>query len=44
LDLASITKRHWKIVACSAHTGDGLLEGFEFIVGDISSRIYCSDE
>ncbi|GBF91188.1 ADP-ribosylation factor [Raphidocelis subcapitata] len=44
LELSSIAKRHWRIVACSAHTGDGLLEGFDWIVGDISSRIYCFDE
>jgi len=40
LDLTSITKRHVRIVACSAHTGEGLLEAFEWLVKDISSRIY----
>lgn len=40
LDLGSITKRHTKTIACSAHTGEGLLEGFEWLVEDISSRIY----
>lgn len=44
LGLRDIAKRHWRIVACSAHTGEGLLEGFEWIVKDISSRIYCFDE
>ena len=43
LDLKSIGKRHWRIVACSAVTGDGLLEGFDYIVKDISSRIYLFD-
>ncbi|GIL80981.1 hypothetical protein Vretifemale_10122 [Volvox reticuliferus] len=40
LDIASISKRHCRIVACSAVDGTGLLEGFEFVVNDISSRIY----
>jgi GTPase SAR1 family protein len=40
LDLGSITKRHIRTVACSAHTGDGLLDAFEWLVKDISSRIY----
>lgn len=40
LDLDSITKRHVRAVVCSAHTGDGLLGAFEWLVKDISSRIY----
>eukprot|EP00878_Enallax_costatus_P028441 GHUV01030722.1.p1 GENE.GHUV01030722.1~~GHUV01030722.1.p1 ORF type:complete len:177 (+),score=32.71 GHUV01030722.1:430-960(+) len=40
LDLGSMAKRHCKAIACSAHTGDGLLEAFEWLVSDISSRIY----
>ena len=44
LELKSIAKRHWRIVACSAHTGAGLLEGFEWMVKDISSRIYCFED
>ncbi len=32
--------RHWKIFGCSAMTGVGLQEGFEWIVDDISSRIF----
>eukprot|EP00877_Chromochloris_zofingiensis_P005023 jgi/Chrzof1/14521/Cz09g05260.t1 len=44
LDLGNITKRHWRIVACSAQTGSGLLEGFDYIVNDISSRIYLFDQ
>ncbi|CAI0548960.1 unnamed protein product [Linum tenue] len=35
--------RHWKIVGCSAYTGDGLLEGFDWLVQDIASRIYVVD-
>ena len=43
LDLHTISKRHWRIVACSAVTGAGLLDGFDYIVKDISSRIYMFD-
>lgn len=32
--------RHWQIVGCSAYTGEGLLAGFDWLVGDIASRIY----
>jgi ADP-ribosylation factor-like protein 2 len=32
--------RHWKIFGCSAMTAEGLQEGFEWIVEDISSRIF----
>ncbi|XP_043807167.1 uncharacterized protein LOC110601023 isoform X3 [Manihot esculenta] len=27
--------RHWKIVGCSAYTGEGLLEGFDWLVQDM---------
>ncbi|GFR46536.1 hypothetical protein Agub_g8127 [Astrephomene gubernaculifera] len=40
LDLGSISKRHCRVVACSAVDGSGLLEGFDFVVTDISQRIY----
>ena len=40
LDLGSIAKRHTRAVVCSAHTGDGLLDAFNWLVKDISSRIY----
>ena len=32
--------RHWKILECSAVTGSGLELGIEWIVDDISSRIF----
>ncbi|KAJ3674447.1 hypothetical protein LUZ60_005063 [Juncus effusus] len=35
--------RHWEIVGCSAYTGEGLLEGFDWLVQDIASRIYVLD-
>lgn len=42
LDLRSddISGRHWKILGCSAMAGDGLTEGFDWLVEDISSRIF----
>ncbi|MEW5304981.1 MAG: hypothetical protein WDW38_010689 [Sanguina aurantia] len=44
LQFQSISKRHCRIVACSAVSGSGLLEGFDFMVKDISSRIYLFDQ
>eukprot|EP00238_Polyblepharides_amylifera_P013255 CAMPEP_0196578558 /NCGR_PEP_ID=MMETSP1081-20130531/7440_1 /TAXON_ID=36882 /ORGANISM="Pyramimonas amylifera, Strain CCMP720" /LENGTH=177 /DNA_ID=CAMNT_0041897819 /DNA_START=196 /DNA_END=726 /DNA_ORIENTATION=+ len=36
LELDSMsTSRHWHIGGCSAITGEGLLEGFDWVVGDI---------
>ncbi|XAR57902.1 hypothetical protein NMG60_11026195 [Bertholletia excelsa] len=35
--------RHWKIVGCSAYTGEGLLDGFDWLVQDVASRIYVLD-
>ncbi|PKU81279.1 ADP-ribosylation factor-like protein 2 [Dendrobium catenatum] len=35
--------RHWNIVGCSAYNGDGLFEGFDWLVQDIASRIYVID-
>nr|CEL65463.1 TPA: ADP-ribosylation factor domain-containing protein, putative [Neospora caninum Liverpool] len=32
--------RHWSIAACSAWEGAGLLEGFSWLVEDISSRMF----
>jgi len=43
LDLESITTHHWHIQKCSAVTGDGLVEGFEWVVNDIASRIFLLD-
>jgi hypothetical protein len=36
-------KRHWHIESCSAVTGEGLLEGFDWVVKDIGARIYMYD-
>jgi ADP-ribosylation factor-like protein 2 len=35
LELDLIENRHWMIIPCSAMTGEGLLEGMEWVVGDI---------
>ena len=40
LEIDKIDKRHWNIQACSAITGEGLLEGVDWIVDDIKSRIF----
>jgi ADP-ribosylation factor-like protein 2 len=32
--------RHWEIRGCSAVTGEGLVEGIDWMVKDISSRIF----
>jgi ADP-ribosylation factor-like protein 2 len=41
--LAGVTNRHWRIVPCSAVTGEGLAEGMDWLVDDISSRIFMFD-
>ncbi|KAK4541775.1 hypothetical protein RGQ29_022134 [Quercus rubra] len=44
LNLEAMDKtRHWQIVGCSAYTGEGLLEGFDWLVQDVASRIYVLD-
>ncbi len=40
LDLDSIATRHWGIIGCSARTGEGLLEGVDWIVKDIAGRLF----
>mmetsp|Transcript_45255 Transcript_45255/g.102205 ORF Transcript_45255/g.102205 Transcript_45255/m.102205 type:complete len:188 (-) Transcript_45255:272-835(-) len=34
------SSRHWEIRGCSAVTGEGLVEGIDWLVKDISSRIF----
>jgi ADP-ribosylation factor-like protein 2 len=43
LELDSIKSHHWHIQGCSAVTGAKLLEGMDWLVSDISSRIYLMD-
>lgn len=42
LDLRSehFENRHWTIKGCSAVTGEGLVDGMDWIVADIASRIF----
>jgi ADP-ribosylation factor-like protein 2 len=35
-----MSSHHWSILGCSAVTGDGLAEGFDWVVSDIASRIF----
>ena len=43
LDLELMGTRHWKVAACSAMTGEGLLPAFDWLVTDVQSRIYLLD-
>jgi ADP-ribosylation factor-like protein 2 len=40
LNAEDMSSRHWNIFGCSAMTGDGLGNGFDWLVDDISSRIF----
>ncbi|KAJ9578781.1 hypothetical protein L9F63_004989 [Diploptera punctata] len=43
LELESIKTHHWKIVWCSAVTGQNLLEGINWLIDDIAARIFTLD-
>lgn len=43
LELDKVTTRHWRIGGCSAYTGKGLIDGVDWIVRDIASRIFMYD-
>jgi len=36
-------KRHWTIQPCSAVTGEGLVEGIDWMITDIASRIFMEE-
>jgi ADP-ribosylation factor-like protein 2 len=41
LELGKLSQdRHWSIISCSAVTGDGLVEGMDWIVEDVANRIF----
>jgi ADP-ribosylation factor-like protein 2 len=40
LDLDKIVTHHWVIVGCSAVTGERLVDGIDWLVNDIASRIF----
>jgi ADP-ribosylation factor-like protein 2 len=42
LDLSGIKSHQWCIVSCSAVTGYNLLEGLNWVVGEVASRLYYS--
>ena len=44
LELSNLKGRHCQTVACSAVSGDGLLTGFDWLVGDISSRVFLLEQ
>lgn len=43
LELDSIKSHHWQIVPCSAITGENLLTGIDWILDDISARIFTME-
>mmetsp|Transcript_12634 Transcript_12634/g.44239 ORF Transcript_12634/g.44239 Transcript_12634/m.44239 type:complete len:187 (-) Transcript_12634:53-613(-) len=45
LELGSeaFSTRHWSLQPCSAVTGDGLMEGMDWMVTDIASRIFIAE-
>lgn len=43
LGLEAIKTHHWQIQACSAVTGERLLDGINWMTTDISSRIFTMD-
>ena len=43
LELESVTTHHWQILGCSAVTGEKLLDGVNWLISDISSRIFTHD-
>jgi len=42
LELRSIKSHHWKIWSCSAVTGENLVTGLGWVVGDVAERLYYS--
>lgn len=45
LELGSdvFAKRHWAIHPCSAVTGEGLVEGIDWLIRDVASRIFMGE-
>jgi len=42
LDLPAIKSHQWSIIPCSAVTGYNLMEGLNWVVGEVASRLYYS--
>ncbi|KAF4517290.1 hypothetical protein B566_EDAN008624 [Ephemera danica] len=43
LQLESIKTHHWRIMWCSALTGENLLPGMDWLINDIAARIFTLD-
>lgn len=43
LDLESITTHHWTVFGVSAVTGGKLLNSVDWLINDISKRIFTTD-
>ncbi|RXG73814.1 ADP-ribosylation factor-like protein 2 [Armadillidium vulgare] len=43
LDLEELKTHHWFILPCSAVTGENLVEGIDWLLKDISARIFTLD-
>jgi len=43
LNLDNLKSHHWSIYGCSAVTGNNLLQGIDWLIDDISSRIFTAD-
>ncbi|GLV43573.1 ADP ribosylation factor-like 2 [Carabus blaptoides fortunei] len=43
LELDNIKTHHWKILWCSAVTGQNLLQGIDWVIDDIAARIFTLD-
>jgi ADP-ribosylation factor-like protein 2 len=43
LNLDNLKTHHWSIFGCSAVTGENLLRGIDWLIDDISSRIFTVD-
>ncbi|KAF8794313.1 ADP-ribosylation factor-like protein 2 like protein [Argiope bruennichi] len=43
LELDQIKTHHWRIIPCSAVTGENLLLGIDWILDDIAARIFTLD-
>lgn len=43
LGLPDVRSHHWRVLACSAVTGDSLLEAVDWMLDDIASRIFTLD-
>ena len=43
MGLDDIKTHHWCIMGCSAVTGDNLLSGVDWLLDDISARVFTAD-